>query len=71
MGEIASKRISVLDLDALREAFKISARQHHVEGPEWASYAEQFLKDAKNGKAPARGIAGALTVDSQHSTAFL
>ena len=66
MGE-TSTRISVLDLDALRDAFKISAREHHIEGPQWASYAEQFLKDAKNGKAPMRGITGALAMDSEQS----
>lgn len=70
MGEIANKRISVLDLDALREAFKISARERHVEGPEWANFAEQFLKDAKNGKAPERGIAGALAMHSEQSMAL-
>jgi hypothetical protein len=56
MGEIANKRISVLDLDTLREAFKISAREHHVEGPEWANFAELFLNSDKvhgvNGKSP-------------------
>jgi hypothetical protein len=48
MGEIANKRISILDLDALREAFKISAREHHVEGPDWPHFAEQFLNNALN-----------------------
>jgi hypothetical protein len=68
MGKTADKPISVLDLDALREAFKISAREHHVEGPEWAHFAEQFLIDAQKGKAPARGIAGALVIDAEQST---
>ena len=65
MGE-TSTRISVLDLDALRDAFKISAREHHIEGPQWASYAEQFLK-RQEWKGPDEGIAGALAMDSEQS----
>lgn len=56
MGKTAPKRISVLDLEELREAFKISAHEHHVEGPEWADYAAAFLKGTtdypRHGKAP-------------------
>jgi hypothetical protein len=38
--------ISVLDLDALREAFRASAREHHISDSEWSAYAELFLKQA-------------------------
>lgn len=39
-----AKHISPFDLDALREAFKASAREQGITGAEWAVYAQLFLK---------------------------
>ncbi|RRI02293.1 hypothetical protein EH240_12555 [Mesorhizobium tamadayense] len=39
-----AKRISAFDIDALREAFKTSARENGVTGTEWAVFAQIFLK---------------------------
>lgn len=38
------KRISVLDLEDLREAFRLAAPEQHIEGADRADYAALFLR---------------------------
>ncbi|RUV94205.1 hypothetical protein EOA75_12180 [Mesorhizobium sp. M1A.F.Ca.IN.022.07.1.1] len=39
-------RLSVFELDALREAFKRSVRENNVTEIQWAEHAELFVKSA-------------------------
>ncbi|CAN7194287.1 hypothetical protein LJR234_000592 [Mesorhizobium amorphae] len=39
-----SERLSAFDLDALREVFRKSVREHDVSAADWAEHAKLFLK---------------------------
>ena len=38
------ERLSAFDLDALREVFRKSVREHDVSAADWAEHAKLFLK---------------------------
>jgi hypothetical protein len=40
------QRLSIFELEALREAFRRSVRENDVPEAEWARHAERFVKDA-------------------------
>ena len=42
-----AKRLSAFDLEALREAFKDSVREHNVPISDWAEFAKRFLQQAR------------------------
>ncbi|CDX61827.1 hypothetical protein MPL3365_70119 [Mesorhizobium plurifarium] len=50
-----NQRLSVFELEALREAFKRSVRENGVAEAEWARHAELFVKSTlQKGSRPTR-----------------
>ncbi|MDX8528535.1 hypothetical protein RFM68_29060 [Mesorhizobium sp. MSK_1335] len=39
-----NQRLSIFELDALREAFRLSVRENDVTEAQWAQHAELFVK---------------------------
>ena len=44
MASEDSQRLSLFDLDAIREAFMKSVREHNVKDSDWGEYARLFIQ---------------------------
>lgn len=44
------QRLSLFDLDALREAFLRSVREHNVKDADWGEHARQFIEQLADRK---------------------
>ncbi|MBZ9990850.1 hypothetical protein LB572_27470 [Mesorhizobium sp. BH1-1-5] len=51
-----NQRLSLFELEALREAFRQSVRENDVAEAEWAQHAELFVKRALQQAAVSRGL---------------